>query len=435
MLRTLSFFMIVAISAVSCRKSPHVDDPSIRSNRTVIHYMVADNNLYECAEWDINEIESSWSSDFDGRMVVFLYPVPKNSRYIPYGSMDDYNENPRLLLISHDDDENKISSRILKEYTRELDPCNPTSLRAVIDDAMSISLSDSYALTFWSHGSGWLPKGVGQPLKSITPDFDMTLLAGSKIDPAYAHKGDVSGYTIGVSNTFNSELEIDQLPAALSPYVFDFMLFDACHMASVEVLYELRNTTKYIISSVAETWNTGFPYDKVIAQMMAKTADVTGIAREFFDYYNAKKDGTIYRTATISTVDCSALPALASAVSDLCKSGTGVITTQAIQQFGRREMYFNNTFYDLGDFVRATWSGSDLTAFESALSRAVKYQAATPWIFDGVDEYGYRYNGVKVNTHCGITCFIPRAQTPLALEAYRSRFGWSTASGMGKLIP
>lgn len=431
----VSTIALVALSltVICCKRKPKERDTF---NRTVIHYMVADNNLYECSQWDINEMESVWNNDYDGNMVVFLYPLANG-----YSNGEQkYNPNPRLLLIRRDNNIKQVNSRILKEYNRaELDPCDPATMRSVINDAMALAPAKSYALNFWSHGSGWIPKGMGQPLRSVgIPRTDessqelLNSLSESKIDPyrwnpALDATNGATGYTIGVSNSYRSELEINELAAALAPLQFDFILFDACHMACVEVAYQLRGVTKYVIASVAETWNTGFPYEKVTAPMMASTADVSGIARGFFDHYNAMSD--IQRSATISVVNTEALPELAQSIADLCRAGVSV-TPSAQQQFGRAELRFQNTFYDLGDFVRTTWQGRDLSAFENALAKTITYKAATPWLFHGATNYG-----IEVKTHSGLSCFIPRSTTPLSLEAYRKSFDWSTASGMNNLVP
>ena len=45
---------------------------------------------------------------------------------------------------------------------------------------------------------------------------------------------------------------------------FDFIMFDACFMMSVEVAYEVRNYTDYYIGSPTENPGPGAPYDKVV---------------------------------------------------------------------------------------------------------------------------------------------------------------------------
>lgn len=418
---------VAAATLVSCKKDPAPQPPLGKKHRTVIEYMVADNNLYSYAEGDINEMEAAWSDNYDGHMVVYLYPVASSSSYAP--SRKDYNDKPRLLLVSRDNNTQVMSSRVLKTYGREQDPTDPAVMKQVIADAMELAPADNYALVMWSHGSGWIPRGLGQPLKSALPAVGDPSWAGSKLE-GMAPETPAGGiaYSFGQSNSHgNNEMEIDEMAAALPDgTVFDFILFDACHMACVEVAWELRDRTEYLIASAAETVADGFPYTEIMGSMFAPQADVEGIAREFYDYYNVQSGA--WRSATVSVVRSSGLPGLALAVKALCDAGlpsSGI--SYAGQQYGRTATYFNNTFYDLLDFAEKTWGAADpkVTALRTALDKAVVYQAATPWLFDVL----------QVNAHCGLSCYLPRNSTPLSLEAYRTRFGWSAASGMGLLVP
>ena len=417
---------------LSCKKTePNPDpDPELtQRNRAVIEYMIADNNLYSYALEDINEMESAWDDGYDGYMVVFLYPVASTSSY---ASATDHDETPRLLLIQSDEDSRTIRSTTLKSYSRDEDPTDPAFMGQVIADAMELVPASRYALAFWSHGSGWLPDGTSQPLRSTLPAADDPAWAGSKLAGIIPETDSpILSYSFGQSNSHgNSEMEIDAMAAALPAGIqFDFILFDACHMGCVELAWELKDHTQYLIASVAETLADGFPYTQLMGSMFSSTADVTSKGRLFYEHYS-RLSGSM-QSATVGVVRTDRLPALASSVKALCEAGLpGSGISYAGQQFGRRPMGFGDTFYDLEDFVHQTWGTTDplVTAFETALNEAVEYQAATPWLFR--NESG----AIQVKTHCGLSCYLPRTTTPLSLEAYRTRFGWSTASGMGSLL-
>lgn len=430
--RVVGLFLLACSALVSCKETGGLP-PVTEKHRTVIEYMVADNNLYSYAVEDINEMESAWSTTYDGHMVVFLYPVSSTSVYVPSDQREGYDDRPRLLLIDRDADESRINSRVLKYYDRAIDPCDPTVMSQVLADAMTLAPAENYALIYWSHGSGWLPDGTYQPLKSTLLAVGDVAWAGSKLEGMVPENPQgVTSYSFGVSNSNGgSEMEIDAMAAALpTGTVFDFILFDACHMACVELAWELKDHTDYLIASAAETLADGFPYKTMMELMYTPQVDVAAIGRDFYDYYNVQSGA--WRSATVGVVRSDKLPALAESVKALCDAGLpaeGI--SYAGQQYGRQSKLFQNTFYDLADFVRRTWGESDplVTAFDAALNDAVVYQAATPWLFKG-------YSGaIHVNTHCGLSCYLPRTSTPLSLEAYRSRFGWSTASGMGALVP
>ena len=420
------------------------------AGRTVIEYMIADNNLYPYAVQNINDMETAWAAlsdnEKEGRMVVYLHPVAAASRWAP--TTADYDDTPRLLLISGDrnDPNRPFASRVLKTYSREQNPTDPEVMARVVSDAMTLAPGASYGLAFWSHGAGWLPAESYQPLRSVIPAWDDAGWSGSKLagigEPkptsmsgTNTDNPGITSYSFGISSSFgNSEMEIDAMSRALSGFgKFDFILFDACHMACIELAWEFRDRTAYLIASAAEVLGAGFPYREVLKPMLSPgAADVEGIARTYFDYYNEQSGA--YRTATVSVVKTSGLPTLAEAVKRLSDTGLpegAAGLSPAAQQFGRTYTSFNGTFYDLGDLVHRTWSGGAYTeavgAFDRALAAAVPYAATTPWILEG------QSGAIRVLTHCGLSSYLPRASTPVSLEAYRTRFGWSEASGMGAL--
>lgn len=438
--------LLLAAGLTSCKNDPTPEPPVGKKNRTVIEYMVADNNLCASALQNINDMEGAWDDSYDGNMVVFFYPSTS--------CRDGRDPTPRLLLIGRDangradpldqsNPSNQIVSRVLKTYSRDIDPCDASVMAQVLADAMALAPADNYGLVLWSHGSGWLPKDVKQPLKSAVPGTaaigdPVSKLIGSVEAPEAAAAGNgIVGYSFGQSVTHaGSEMEVDALAKALPQgTVFDFILFDACHMACVELAWEVRDRAEYTIGSVAEVMGAGFPYTKILKPMFAwDRVDVEGIAREFYYHYNEMSGYS--KSATVSVVRNNRLPALAEAMKALCEQGAPTIPLASIQQFGREydATYggyygFQNTFFDLGDFVDRTWYASDpegVRAFEAALGAAVPYTYATSALFN---------NQIVVHRHSGLSCYIPRTSTPLSLAAYRSRFGWSAASGMGTLVP
>ena len=66
-------------------------------------------------------------------------------------------------------------------------------------------------------------------------------------------------------------MDISELAAAIdgSGVRFDYLLFDACFMSSVEALYDLRRAADYIVASPCEVMAHGFPYDTVIPSLFA----------------------------------------------------------------------------------------------------------------------------------------------------------------------
>jgi hypothetical protein len=155
--------------------------------------MAADNNLWDVALVDIEEMKRGYTET--GVNLIVLTDVA--------------NEAPCLIKIT-ENGEQKI-----KTY-QEFNSADPANINRLLGEIIEMYPSDSYGLILWSHGTSWLPAGV--PVKSFSADG-------------------------------NSRMDISELAEAL-PVKFDFILFDACLMGAVEVAYELRNKTDYIIASL-----------------------------------------------------------------------------------------------------------------------------------------------------------------------------------------
>ena len=57
-------------------------------------------------------------------------------------------------------------------------------------------------------------------------------------------------------------------------------------MGAVEVVYELKDKTDYIVASSMEIIYKGFPYDKVIPELIKPAINYKSVAKHYFDYYD-----------------------------------------------------------------------------------------------------------------------------------------------------
>ena len=166
-------------------------------------------------------------------------------------------------------------------------------------------LADSYGLVYWSHGDGWLP----YPLR-----------AGTRWVGQDKGNGD---------NRMNISEFVEILKSA--PH-FDFMLFDACYMQSVEVIYQLRDRTDYFIGSPTEIPGPGAPYEAVVPALFSQDKPEINIAESYYTVYAEKYNNGIGISnenwtggVSVSVVKSSELPALATATK-------GVLQTAASMQ-------------------------------------------------------------------------------------------------------
>ena len=84
-------------------------------------------------------------------------------------------------------------------------------------------------------------------------------------------------------------MDIRELAERLRPFHYDFLVFDACFMSSIEVLYEMRNSFDYIISSPTEVLATGFPYKEILPELLSNSPNYSEIVEKYIAQYNEKK--------------------------------------------------------------------------------------------------------------------------------------------------
>lgn len=393
--RCILLLIAVIVSCYSCKKStPEPPGPDPDKARTVLAYMVGDNNLYGYMFEDINEMELGWSDNFQGTMLVY-FNVPRSK-----------GQKPQILKIQHDTDMSAIKSSVVKQYSEYHDPCDPEVMKMVIADARALAPSNSFGMMYSSHALGWVPAGM-PPLKSRSSYSTQPNLPMVK--------------TFGSTYSFSdSEMEIYNMATSLpSDLKMDFIIFDACLMSCVEAMYQLKDKSRYIIASSAEVLANGFPYDNIMEDMFAVQANVKGIGEKYFNHYNSQSG--MSRSATVSVVDCAKLPALASAMNKVSNTPTTVSTTGVFYFTGNLTA---DIYFDLGDYVRKNWSRADLTEFERALSDVFAYRACTANFF-----------GREIKSHSGLTSHIPKLSTPLANDIYRTHYQWSYDSGLWRVIP
>ena len=182
------------------------------------------------------------------------------------------------LVINEEN--NRTSHQIIEEYTQSDLSTDPVFMKNVLQKVMEEMPADSYGLVLSSHGSGWIPSSI----------FDKHV-----IHPAPG----LSDRT--VLNTWKFLL----WHRRLKDWKFEYLLFDACFMSSIEALYDLRNVTDYLMASPTEVLADGFPYKEIVSQLFKK--DLKGACESFMNKYRQT-------SGTVALVQSNKLEALAAAV-------------------------------------------------------------------------------------------------------------------------
>lgn len=335
--------------------------------------MEANNNLKYDALNSVNGMEQG-ALNIDGILLVYI----KTTNRYSY-----------LLKIKHDTNRNKIASDTVKTFENE-NFSGPENLKDVVLFSQSHYPSSSYGLILWSHATSWAPSEQSLPkVKSF-------------------------GYDRG------REMDIIELKEAL-PNNLDFIIFDACSMASLEVLFELKDKAKYILASPSETIADSYPYETITSYLFKDLDVLKSIAKEYFNYYNSLTG--LRQSATVSVIETKELGALASKMKDLIlktKKPDDTLVRSNVQR-----MDFSTTFpvpqYDFLDFLNKNFDQLEATELILQLDKMVKYTAHTPYFL-----------GNKIETSSGVTTHIPNKEDK-NLNYYK-KLKWYTAAGYNQLF-
>lgn len=382
-IRFLFCALAMALTLFSCKKAETEEIVVVKRPKTVLLYMVANNNLSYDAENSISRLQNGYIPAEEGNLLVYKHCA----------GMD-----PVLLHIKKGEDGTVVADTAYRFPPRV--SATKSALTQALNVTQALFPADSYGLILWSHGTGWIP-----PLASFS-SAAQEQISGSGPERTFGLDGKV-------------ELEIRDLAQAI-PYKLSFMLMDACFMGGIETAYEVKDSVDYYIGSPAEILTESFPYHKIMQHIFKSTPDYAAVCREYYDYYNAKSGAE--RSATVALMDCSKLAEVAE------------VAKRVFDQYGERiasldlsllQPYFRGSsskyFYDLKDLIDAIADASLSAEFAAALERAVPYKAATPYFIE-----------LPIRSFCGVSTYVPGNPADTKLADYYKQYKWNQATGMIK---
>lgn len=267
---------LISIVVSSCNTEDEYlppEPPTKGERHTVILYAVAENSLSPYFRYDLEELTSAK-----------MY-VPSDCNFIIY--VDDCSS-PRMYSL------NKQGMSQIKTY-QEQNSCDGKVFENTLSEIIDLYPSKSYSLIMWSHGSGAAP--------TVSSIFNTR--------------------TIGIDNNENceydicestSELEIPDMAIRLKELGvhWNYILFDACFMQSIEVAYELKDVANYIIGSPAEMPGNGLPYHQILQYLFfdgnTVSRNICNIIKDYYYTLYSGKHGVI-----LSAIETSRLDDVASA--------------------------------------------------------------------------------------------------------------------------
>lgn len=398
-MRSLQYILVIIVSllSVACGPKPYTPKPPQgTADHTLVMYLAGNNSLQSYLENNVEDVissvDASTPSD-NGRIVVFFRPRP---------SLGD----PLLLQIYYD---KKVGAQCdtLRTYPSTISSSDPETLRTVMADVERVAPAKEYSLVFGSHATGWFTKecmsrgSLSRPLSvgESGDDGSFWQKSGDEITRTFGLDGkvDYNGKTID-----DPGMDITEIAAVLSGYNVRSLIFDACFMASVEAIYDLRQTADYVIASSAEIMGRGMPYDLVLKYLFASgnvRDNLMKYCSEYIRYYRELTPGT--KSGTISLIDCAKVEGLAAVVAKIEQGGLNEVDAFDVQAF---ELLDEHQFYDLEHFYDlAAKDRSAYSALQNAIYDCVVYTAHTSSVYSAFGLAGL----FEVERSCGLTVNIP----------------------------
>jgi hypothetical protein len=357
-LRRWTGLLAVCLCVISCNpaEDPAAPEPT---DRVLLVYFGGDNSL-SGETWQ--KIEAIRAGLPPGNAKVLLYHDPKNAT-------------PVLTCLQHR--QGQVSADTVAVYGEE-DSATEAVFARVVDDVRAAYPARAYSLLVFSHASGWLPQGALN-----NPRQQSVVMDGS------------------------TEMDLAAFGRAIPDGAFDVIVFEACLMAGIEVAYELKDKTAYILASSAEIVSPGFTGIYPASLGLLLSGDPVAFGQAAFAYFD-RQTGEM-RAATFSVIRTAGLGALAAFVADNCQHNRPV-DILALQHFDRKVSY--RLFFDFEDYyARLLDTDGQRATLQSLINDCVVWKAATP-------SFLINYNGFHINRHSGLTVYIPQEDFPTLNNRY-----------------
>lgn len=349
LIRNIALLVVICIAFVGCEPKPHEDKTP---PQTIIFYM-AGTHLGSYFRVNRDAVKSALNYNIQGRsrVVVFYHTGKSDAELMEYYFQDGL-----------------CQEKVLATYTLPAQ-MTATEMGYIFSDIVGRTPSKSHSLIIGSHGLGWIPIGA-------EPESSAAYLGTKKKADVLTHeelwerKGDIMTRYLGEDSCPQNRFDVTDLAQALTSanVKMEYILFDACFMGNVESIYDLRNNAKYIIGSPCEIMGAGFPYAKIMPELLKSngaTYDLDAVCRQFNEDY-AKNPGY---SGTVALIDCSQMDGLAQAMKRVNNANKKEYRPNDIQAY---EGQSSHIFFDLGDYVDKMCADEVAkSAFNEQLNRAV----------------------------------------------------------------
>lgn len=411
-MRKILFFILTSFlwSACSDNDEPKKEIPVESSEITLLAYFIANASNIEDDIWTniaamydgLTLMQQSatlliyW--DGSGSYGTWSNPVVLRYETDGKGNINGQKPLPESALV----EDVVAQAEVIKEYPSQLSTDKNVMTR-ILKDMIGFSPTSRVGLIAASHGSAWTN----------------SIFTSRGLSRSFGQDGK------GTDNTMLIEDMADAIEDTGKN--FDFLMFDACFMGTIEVLYELNHTADYFITSVMEVPAYGFPYENSISYLYEGTVDgYKKICNSYLDFYKERYLIGNQAWGTISLIDSKGIVPLINLIKQEIQNHTDILSDYVpyeLQEYGREGGA--DIAYDLREFIKDLNRGTIPNDFSNQLNETVLYKGC-------LTEARPSNYAVDAENYCGLGIYIPVSSRP-DWNDYFKTIDWFNASGWNEV--
>ena len=249
---------------------------------------------------------------------------------------------------------------------------------AVLEEALRYTRekyqAKSYGLVLWGHSTGWLIKNDSIP-------YAKTRAYANDEGKSPTTWMNIPSLARAIKNGMNGEK-------------LSFIHGDCCNFGCVEVAYELRHVTDYVIGSPAEVPDAGSNFSDLSGLFDTSSTFYKVIIDTYWDYYanQFKEKGTTYYNINYGDLEGYSIPQVAVKTSELENLATA--TAQLLNSIQDKlkptgQLNVNNVIYyavnnglkynyDMYKTLKENTSEADFKTWEPVFEKAIVYYRLSP---------------------------------------------------------
>lgn len=337
------------------------------------------NSLYYSLKGNIEDMERAIEQEKglgNSQLIVFISENIKTSH---------------LIYISYNKNKGKCQRDTLKTYT-DYDYTIPEGITSLLTSIKQMAPADNYSMIIGCHGEGWMPK----------PKSTQTRYFGGTAIPI-----DISNFNEGIKN---------------AGMKMNFILFDDCYMSGIEVAYQLRESSNYLIASTSEMIAYGIPYHIILKYLLYDTPDYDALCRDFTSFYKTYTYNlTPMPYGTIAVTDLGYTEEMATFMKTVNSTHTFDIDKIDDVQDLDVEHYTPTVYFDFGSYLRVL-CGNDANTYAEGtklLDKLVPYKGTTGMIYSGAGN-----KSLKLKEYSGLTISDPSINSS-AIKTKKQTAWWN----------